>query len=318
MSEQQRTLFAGLEEPRRGPIGPAPVSAQVAALAARLPAALRLGTSSWSFPGWEGLVYDRAASEQELARTGLAAYARHPLLRAVGVDRSYYQPLPAEAWAAYAAAVPPAFRFLAKAWSRCTDPESPVFLDAAHALEQVVGPIQEGLGERLGALLFQLPPLDLRALGGPERLAERLHAFLAALPRGPRYALEVRSRGLVGAALAQALQAAGTVPCLSAHPQLPALGEQAARLGAALVDPGAPLVMRWMLHRAHTYQGARERYAPFQRLIDEDPTTRAELAGLAARALRAGRQVLITINNKAEGSSPCSLLRLAEAIAEVA
>lgn len=313
MSEQ-RTLFPGLEEPRRGPVGPASVAPEVAALAARLPAGLRLGTSSWSFPGWQGLVYDRPASEQELARTGLAAYAQHPLLRAVGVDRSYYQPLRAATWAAYAAVVPPGFRFLAKAWDRTTDPQGPGFLDPQLATQEVVGPAVEGLGERLGALLFQLPPLDLRALAGPGKLAERIYAFLSALPPGPRYALEVRSRGLVGPALAEALRAAGVSPCLSAHPQVPLLPEQAALLAPA-VERG-PLVMRWMLHRRHTYQDARERYAPFDRLVDEDPETRADLAGLAGAALRAGREVLITINNKAEGSSPCSLLRLAEAIAD--
>jgi uncharacterized protein YecE (DUF72 family) len=258
-------------------------------------------------------VWDRPASEQELARQGLPVYARHPLLRAVGVDRSHYQPLPAAAWAAWAAAVPPGFRFLAKAWERTTTPDSPGFLDPALAAGEVVRPIREGLGARLGALLFQLPPLDLRELGGAGRLIDRLQAFLGALPPGPRYALEVRTRALVGPSLAAALRAVGVVPCLSAHPALPPLPEQAERLAPAL--EGGPLVMRWMLHRRHSYQGARERYAPFDRLVDEDPETRAWLADLARAALGAGREVLITINNKAEGSSPRSLLRLAEAIA---
>ena len=39
---------------------------------------------SWSFPGWSGLVYDRASTETELARNGLGAYAAHPLFRSVG------------------------------------------------------------------------------------------------------------------------------------------------------------------------------------------------------------------------------------------
>ncbi|MEZ6184635.1 MAG: DUF72 domain-containing protein, partial [Planctomycetota bacterium] len=83
----QLPLFAGVDpEPRR--LGPASVAPELRALAARLPPTVHLGTSSWSFPGWRGVVYDREANQRELAREGLRAYAQHPLLRAVGVDRT--------------------------------------------------------------------------------------------------------------------------------------------------------------------------------------------------------------------------------------
>ena len=72
-------------EPDRG-VGPAEVPVQLREIAARLPETLYLGTSSWSFPGWHGLVYDRECSQRALARQGLGAYAAHPLLNAVGVD----------------------------------------------------------------------------------------------------------------------------------------------------------------------------------------------------------------------------------------
>ena len=81
-----------------------------------------LGTSSWSFPGWSGLVYGRpAASESRLARDGLAAYASHPLLTTVGIDRGFYAPLDAATFAGYAAQVPAGFRFLVKAPALVTD-----------------------------------------------------------------------------------------------------------------------------------------------------------------------------------------------------
>ena len=44
-------------------------------LARRIPARVRFGTSSWSFPGWKGLVYSRGATETSLAREGLREYA---------------------------------------------------------------------------------------------------------------------------------------------------------------------------------------------------------------------------------------------------
>ncbi|MBL4847797.1 MAG: hypothetical protein JKY65_19965 [Planctomycetes bacterium] len=91
MSGSQLRLF-GLPPEPLGAVGPAEIPKDLHALGERLPSDLRLGTSSWSFSGWEGLVYDRPAPSPTLAREGLAAYARHPLFRTVGLDRGYYAP----------------------------------------------------------------------------------------------------------------------------------------------------------------------------------------------------------------------------------
>src|SRR5690606_35890065 len=97
---------AGSPDTRRpaksGPVLPAPAPAELAALAERLPKNLHFGTSSWAYPGWSGLVYDRPYPQQRLSREGLSAYAQHPLLRAVGIDRSYYAPPRRDEFAAYA------------------------------------------------------------------------------------------------------------------------------------------------------------------------------------------------------------------------
>ena len=109
----QSELFTRAEDGRAGAeVQPAAFSDELRALADALPPDLWLGTSSWSFPGWAGLVYDREYSERRLAREGLGAYARHPLARAVGIDRSYHAVVPQEAFADYAArlASRPAFR----------------------------------------------------------------------------------------------------------------------------------------------------------------------------------------------------------------
>jgi hypothetical protein len=92
----QLQLFdmAPLEEPAKpaAGVGPAPVSEEVEALARELPRAVRLGGSTWSFPGWAGLIYDAPYPQGRLAREGLAAYARHPLMRSIGLDRTHYGP----------------------------------------------------------------------------------------------------------------------------------------------------------------------------------------------------------------------------------
>ena len=112
MSEQL-SLFADapsrtrLDSPRE--VRPADFPEQLTETARNLPEGLFIGTSSWSFPGWHGLVYAENYEPAELAHGGLAAYARFPLFRSVGIDRTFYAPIPREEYERYAAQVPTGF-----------------------------------------------------------------------------------------------------------------------------------------------------------------------------------------------------------------
>ncbi len=80
--------------------------------------------------------------------------------------------------------------------------------------------------------------------------------------------------------------------------------------------PG-PLVCRWNLnlrHGAYGYEDARDRYSPFDKLVDPDPDTRAALARVIAGTVGAGQPAFVTLSNKAEGSAPRSVAALAEAV----
>jgi uncharacterized protein YecE (DUF72 family) len=327
----------GEDAPRRSgstppPVSPAEVSPPTVALGAALPREVRLGTSSWSFPGWTGLVYAARAGKPEteprLARLGLAAYAAHPLFRTVSLDRTFYAPLSAAEFARYAADVPAGFRFAVKAPAAFTDPvvrkpgsgaaarDNPTFLDAAGATVAFVTPALDGLGGTAGPLVFQFPPLGRRLVSDIPRTAARIAAFLAALPRRAAiYAVEVRDPELACADFAAALVAAGGVPCLAIHARMPPVAEQARAFGLDAPGGGPPLVARWNLHAGRQYEEAKADYFPFDRLVEEDLPSRTALAGLARAAAAAGRDVFITINNKAEGSAPLSVARLAAAIA---
>ncbi|MGE3172044.1 MAG: DUF72 domain-containing protein [Planctomycetota bacterium] len=317
---QQQFLF-GPPDPQPGPgqddgpVRPAPVDADVQALAARLPSALRLGTSSWSFAGWNGLVYAAGTRANRLARDGLGAYAQHPLLRTVGVDRTFYAPIDRSEFAAYAAAVPADFRFLVKAWSECTTPRrrdggaNPRYLHVDTLIEHVLTPAALGLGDALGPLLLQFPPQGPAITRAPDAFADRLHAFLAALPRGVAWHVDLRDRELLTARYAAALQDASAHHCYSLHPRLPELDRQ-----RELVPPTGPVLVRWMLHQGLGYDEAKARYQPFDRLVDPDPPRRAAIVALCADALRRQLPVTVVVNNKAEGSAPRSLLELARAL----
>ncbi|MEE8468426.1 MAG: DUF72 domain-containing protein [Planctomycetota bacterium] len=305
-----------------GPLGPAPPLAQHIQLAERIPAKLRMGTSSWSFPGWEGIVYDRRASQALLAKEGLGPYAHHPLLRTVGLDRTYYRPISTEQFQDYAAAVPDDFRFLVKADRLLTSPTdpgpdtlrgaNPLFLDSSYAMQEVVGPMMEGLGDKAGPLLFQFSPIPPNLVGGHNAFADRLHRFLDALPEGLLYAVELRTPAFLTDRYAHLLEETGAAHCYTVHPAMSSLERQ---LQVVRVFEQPALVVRWMLHAGLRYQVAKDRYEPFDRIVDEDADSLERIAVAALDALVAEKGVFIVVNNKAEGSSPLSVFRLAERIA---
>lgn len=301
------SLFGELLSPKRDRLGGAAHSEEITRLGASLPTSIRLGTSSWSFPGWTGLVYDRPASEGTLARRGLEAYAKHPLFRSVGLDKTYYRPAPASEFARLAAQVPGDFRFLVKMWRGAIEPA----LDARVAEAECVRPAIEGLGAKAGPLLFQFAPTRFGTVREARSFLGGLRGFLAALPCGPLYAVEVRSRSLVGPELGEILAETGSVPCLTVHPTMPDLELQSRELA---LDPSRPLVMRWMLRANHRYEEAKDLFAPFDRLVEPDDASRDALARLARAAASAGIGAWVIVNNKAEGSSPRSVERLARSI----
>ena len=331
----QPGLFEAPQPPKRrkataGDVLPSSASPLLAA--PELPPEIRLGTSSWFFPGWRGLVYEGVHPQTALSKKGLAAYAQIPLLRTVSLDRTFYAPITTIEYARYATQVPAGFSFVVKAPALVCDAvirgedgrgkvANPHFLDPAIAAREFVVPCLEGLAGKAGPLVFQVSPLPRGLVDEAATLIERLAVFFAALPkelggRRPIYALELRNAELLTPRLMRMLSAGGVRYCVGLHDRMPEVERQEAALKALDGDTPGDLVVRWNLHRGFLYQAAKQRYEPFDRLVDEDPESRKMLARMAADAFKAKRKVWITANNKAEGSAPLSLLKLAEEIAQ--
>ncbi|MEF7615824.1 DUF72 domain-containing protein [Aquincola sp. MAHUQ-54] len=314
-----------------GGLAAAEVPAELHALASdldrRFRGRLHLGTSSWSFPGWNGLVWGRAYGESTLAKRGLTAYARHPLLRTVSLDRAFYRPLEAAAYTGFAAQVPEGFRFIVKAPALVTDATvrdpangkalraNPLFLDPRVALAEAVTPAVQGLGPAFGVLVFQLSPLPLEWLADEAAFHARLDALwravVPALPASARAALEVRDPELLTPALAKLLQRHGVRYCAGLHDRMPPVSTQLPMLRA--MWPG-DLVCRWNLQRGLRYAQAKGLWEPFDRIQAPDLPTREALARVIAGTLAAGFDAYVGINNKAEGSAPCSVIELAREV----
>ena len=333
----QNTLFDEPQDASSKPIKnaktvePATPNPELIILSQSLPPHLRLGTSSWSCPGWDGLVWGGEYAENHLSRYGLTAYAKHPLFRTVSVDRGFYRPMNVMQFAEYASQVGQDFRFVVKAPSLVTDAlirdesgrgmrHNAQFLNAADAIQMFVEPALEGLGHKLGALVFQINPLPNNMLTRMPELINRLHHLLKAIPDFRRIApdgvvaVEVRDAQWLTPQFVDVLRDTGATYCMGLHAKMPSITEQLPILRA--LWPG-PLVCRWNLnpvHGAYGYEDAGQVYSPYNRMVDPDLETRTRLAQVISGIANAGQNVYVSVSNKAEGSAPLSIIELAKAI----
>lgn len=157
------------------------------------------GTSGYSYKEWLGRFYPAGLPANAMLRY----YAeRFPT---VEINSSFYR-MPAESVLAHwAEAVPEHFAFTLKAPRRITQTMPPN--EAESAVAEFVRRAA-ALGDKLGALLFQLPPSSKKDL-------DRLRDFLAVLPPDRQVALEFRHASWHDEAVYEALRARGVMLCVT-------------------------------------------------------------------------------------------------------
>ena len=316
----------------RGSLGAVPPPrAEDLALASRVPSHVHMGTSSWTFPGWADFVYRRSyPSQKEFVRSSLEEYAAHPLLRTVGIDRSYYGPIPSEELASYAALLPHGYRTIMKVWdeiaalsypdharfgARAGQP-NPRFLDVAAFAEQVALPVEETFRPHLAAYVIEIPPTP----HAPDvtRFEERLDAFLVEAAAFGPFAIEVRDSRLMTDRYLEILATRGAAHCFSFWTRMPRLAKQQERIaktigGAGVLGP--VVVARLMLPHGKSYEKQKAAFEPFDRVVVPQPQMRADVVALSDACAEAGLPLYVIVNNKAEGSAPRTIQALAELLA---
>lgn len=157
------------------------------------------GTSGYSYKEWKGSFYpeDMAAGDM------LAHYAGQ--LPAVEINNTFYRLPRRSVLENWRDAVPQHFRFAIKASRRITHQAK--LVDCEDAV-QYLGSNLEALGDKLGCVLFQLPPY-LR------KDAKRLDDFLALWPRAYPAAVEFRHASWFDAEIADILRKRQAAICVS-------------------------------------------------------------------------------------------------------
>ena len=304
----QLDLFS---EPK--PRGP---SEDLVRLGASLPESLRFGTSTWTFPGWAGIVYhERYANAQAFTRESLREYARHPLFRTVGIDRSFYAPLSRDELRAYADQLPDGFRCVMKVFNEISTrvtrdgQVNRRFLDVDLFREAVLEPIDEVFSAYQGPLVMQVSPAPgpVNARG----FAFAVHEFLLQAQSPHPIAFELRDKRLFTPEYVDAIREGGGHHVYNWWTAMPSLHAQRERVGA----PWGPLVCRLMIPPGKRYADLVKKYDPFDRLHAPDPVMRRQVCELATEALDSRFEAFVIVNNKAEGSSPLTVEALARDMA---
>jgi uncharacterized protein YecE (DUF72 family) len=241
---------------------------------------LYLGTSGWSYADWEGSLYPEGIP----AGSRLAEYAKH--YATVEIDSTFYGTPRRSTVEKWREIVPEGFLFAAKFPQEITH-ENNLVGSGEPTLAFVE--TMRLLGDRLGPLLVQLPPsFAVEGMGV-------LEDFLSVLPRGPRYAVEVRHRSWLGSDLPELLREHGVALTLIDYPRMPRMEEATADF----------VYVRWLGDRRefpadHTHP-RRDRSA--------DLTWWAERI---ERFLSDGREVFAYANNHYQNHSPSTLEQFLE------
>jgi uncharacterized protein YecE (DUF72 family) len=136
-----------------------------------------IGTSGWHYKHWKGTFYPERLAQ----KSWLSFYAQR--FNSVELNATFYRLPPESAPAQWRDNTPAGFCFAAKGSRFLTHMKK--LRDAQAGVEKFFERIQ-GLGDKLGPILFQLPPqwpVD----------QQRLESFFEVLPRRRRYAFEFRN-----------------------------------------------------------------------------------------------------------------------------
>ena len=287
---------------------------------------LRVGTCSWKYDSWKGLVYEPGRTYKP--DDYLPDYAR--LFRTVEVDQWFWGLFPAgvklpdaRTVRAYAQSVPDDFTFTVKAPNALTlthyyarqskryeeyaDRPNEHFLSA-----DLLGRFLEALahlGPKLGPIMFQFEYLNKVKMPSRGAFLEKLHEFFARAPEGFRYAIETRNPNYLSPEFFSFLRD---------H-----------RLGYVFIEGYymPPIAQVFDAHDTHTadhavvrlHGGGREEIEQatgkdWSRIVEPHPEGIEAAVRIIRGNMGRGAQTYINVNNHFEGSAPLTLARLLEAL----
>lgn len=289
---------------------------------------LRVGTCSWKYDSWKGLVYE--ADRKYLADDYLVDYSRH--FDTVEVDQWFWSLFPAEVRmpeartvTTYAASVPRDFVFSVKAPNSITlthfyarqPPQHRAFANRPNGhflnveLAQRFLDTLEPLRGRLGPIMFQFEYLSAAKMPSASAFLGRLDAFFSALPRGYQFAVETRNANYLTNEYFALLHRHNVGVVLLDGYRMPSPARVAERHDVRTADF---VVLR--LHgpdRAGIERVTRKRWG---RVVQPQERGLREAVEIVRQNTTDFVTTFVNVNNHYEGSAPLTIQRFLDALRE--
>lgn len=272
-----------------------------------------LGTSSWKYPGWKGLVYaahypSQRAFEQEC----LAEYAR--IFPTVCADFALYDFPDPKVMALMRDQTPADFTISLKVTDRITvkrypnlprhgdraGTENPDFFNPSLFADHFLAPVSM-LGNKIGAIIFEFSNFGPGSGVTLSMFLRMLDAFLGTIPKGFRYSVEIRNSEFLTPDYLALLKSHGVAHVLNNWTRMPEIQKQ---MGLDGIIPAPFSVIRALLKTGRSYQQAVELFQPYDAIKEVNQEIRAGVAATAIRCMGEGKKLYAYINNRAEGNSP--------------
>ena len=285
-------------------------------LAVRKNPPLRIGTCSWKYESWQGIVYS-----QEHGGKYLEEYAEH--FPTVEVDQWFWSlfagnkvVLPKAAVVReYAASVPEGFLFGIKVPNSLTlthhyrkgrsEPlvANPHFLsvDLMLAFLESIAP----LGKKIGPLNFQFEYLNKQKISGLAEFLDRFGVFIERLPGGFSYGLETRNPNFLQQRYFDFLEQWGLHHVFLQGYYMPSIFEVYGNFGDRVK---AKTVIR--LHGAGREENEAKVGGDWSRIVTPRDAELHHLVDMLGDLGTRGVETFLFVNNHFEGSAPRTIARI--------
>lgn len=294
---------------------------------------VNLGTSSWRYPGWCGLLYDEDRylwgthfSKKRFSEHCLEEYAE--VFRSVCVDSTYYALPKNDFLQGIAAQVPDGFQFSFKVPDDITIktfPRTDAFGERAGRANDLflsAGLLNMGflrrlepIREKVGALIFEFSHFQTGDFEHGRDFVAALDHFFSEAPTGWRYAVEIRNGNWLHPDYFAMLARRGVAHVYNQWTRIPSALDQ---IGLHPLEENPFVIARYLLTPGRSFEWAREQFDPFHQLREIDPGARESMVRILRHAMHGdtrGRPTYLYVGNELEGNALHTFADVLETVA---
>jgi uncharacterized protein YecE (DUF72 family) len=285
---------------------------------------LRIGTCSWKYDSWKGLIYE---SEKDYKPYDyLIDYARS--YTTVEIDQWFWSLFPTgaklpnfETVKIYSDSVPDDFLFTVKVpnsitlthhyarqslrYKHIANQPNPHFLKI-DLLKKILETLQP-MGNKLGPVMFQFEYLNRQKMTSLKVFIEKLSEFFDQAPKEFEYAVEIRNPNFLKQSFFKFLKDMSISPILLEGYYMPAISKVAEELD---ISSDRPLIIRLMgpdRQKIEKLTGEK-----WDRIVAPKDESLRSVANIVEQNVGQGRQVIVNVNNHYEGCAVLTIERLME------